>query len=87
MNVAVGLGRLGVQTELLSEVGVDADGDLIIEHLRESGVDVDSVARRGVTSSARARLDDGGAADYLFDVSWALETTPSNRSAILHTAH
>ena len=74
MNVAVGLARLGVDTVLLTEVGDDDDGRLVLEHLRASGVSVDdsSVVPGGSTSIATARLDEHGAASYCFDLRWTL---------------
>src|SRR5690606_40884320 len=40
LNVAVGLARLGVPTTLLTQLGADADGDLIRAHAEASGVTV-----------------------------------------------
>ena len=68
-NVAVGLGRVGLEVTLATTLADDAYGELIRWHLAESRVDVlASAAER--TSSAVARLDQHGAATYEFDVSW-----------------
>lgn len=74
LNVAVGLSRLGVGTSLLTEVGDDDAGRLVLEHARASGVEVDesSVVPGRPTSTATARLDEHGAASYSFDLRWTL---------------
>jgi len=69
MNVAVGLGRAGLDVTLATALGDDAYGELIRWHLSESRVKVQAtMADR--TSSAWARLDDHGSATYTFDVAW-----------------
>ena len=69
MNVAVGLGRAGLDVTLATTLGDDAYGELIRWHHSESRVKVQaSLADR--TSSALARLDDHGSATYTFDVAW-----------------
>lgn len=75
MNVAVGLARLGVATTLLTQLGDDAHGILVADHLHASGVDLatGSVVPGGRTSTATARLGRDGAATYEFDLSWSLE--------------
>lgn len=68
-NVAVGLGRAGLDVTLATVLGADRGGELIRRHLAESHVWV--LASTGdPTSSAVARLDERGAATYEFDVSW-----------------
>jgi fructokinase len=69
MNVAVGLGRAGLDVTLATALGDDAYGELIRWHLSESRVTVQA-AKAGRTSSALARLDDHGSATYTFDVAW-----------------
>src|SRR5690606_41939866 len=70
-NVAVGLARLGRPVELTTWFGRDARGRRIREWLAADGVVVtagsDGAQR---TSTARARLDPTGAADYDFDLSY-----------------
>ena len=74
MNVAVGLARLDLDTVLVTEVGDDDAGRLVLDHLRGSGVEVDesSVVAGSPTSTATARLDEHGAASYDFDLRWTL---------------
>lgn len=74
LNVAVGLARLGVGTVLLTEVGDDAHGRLVLDHLAASDVSLDegSVVPGSRTSTATARLDEHGAASYVFDLRWTL---------------
>ena len=68
-NVAVGLGRVGLDVTLATALADDAYGELIRWHLAESRVDVlASAAER--TPSAVARLDVHGSASYEFDVAW-----------------
>ncbi len=75
LNVAVGLSRLGVETLLLTELGDDEMGDLVVEHVRSSGVRLaeGSVRPARRTSTATATLDAGHAATYDFDLTWDLE--------------
>ncbi len=70
-NVAVGLGRLGLDVSLATAIGDDAYGALIETHLGNSGVTLTDGSRRvGLTSSAVARLAPDGSATYDFEVSW-----------------
>lgn len=86
LNVAVGLARLGVDTVLLTEVGGDDAGRLVLEHVRDSGVTLDpgSVLPGRTTSTATARLDEHGAASYSFDLQWTLgpRTLPAGTGAL-----
>src|SRR4051794_3838146 len=71
-NVAVGLARLGVPTELVARFGTDPYGDLLGAHLFGNGVQlapgtVDPAFR---TSTATATLDAAGVATYKFDMTW-----------------
>jgi fructokinase len=71
LNVAVGLARLDVPTVLLTTFGGDEHGDLVRQHLSESGVPLASQSRDdGPTSVAHASLDGSGAATYRFDLRW-----------------
>ncbi|MFP5253148.1 MAG: carbohydrate kinase family protein [Actinomycetes bacterium] len=74
MNVAVGLSRLGVPALLLTELGDDAHGELVVEHLRSSDVELAAGSVRGGhrTSTATARLAPDGSARYEFDLTWEL---------------
>jgi len=74
MNVAVGLSRLGVPALLVTELGDDPHGELVVEHLRSSDVELapGSVRSGHRTSTATARLSADGAASYEFDLTWEL---------------
>ena len=70
LNVAVGLGRLGVSVTLATHLGADARGDRIRAHLSDSGVRLATPASTAVTATATARLDAAGHATYEFDLHW-----------------
>ncbi len=73
LNVAVGLVRLEVPATLLSQVGHDERGGLVVQHVTNSGAEFVVVpTSSGRTSIATARLDDTGAASYDFDLDWSL---------------
>lgn len=73
MNVAYGLGRLGVPTTLVTQIGADPYGEIIARHLRAADVDLlPGSVTPGATSSATAILDATGAASYNFDLRWEL---------------
>lgn len=78
LNVAVGLARLEVPTSLLTRVGDDDLGGLVIEHLRSSGVLLapGSVVVGGATSTATAHLDETHAATYDFEIDWDVADLP-----------
>jgi fructokinase len=78
-NVAVALGRLGRATGLLTQVGADAYGRLLVEHFRTNGVRLDpgSLLDRPRTSVARTRLSPDGDAEYTFDVAWQSFAPPA----------
>jgi fructokinase len=70
-NVAVALSRLGQPVALITQIGADADGALLQEHLARNGVEVVRAGPTSVpTSRALAYLDASGAATYEFAVSW-----------------
>lgn len=72
-NVAITLARLGQEAHLFSWFGTDQHGKIIADHLAESGVKlVDGSQNAARTSTALARLDETGAAQYVFDIEWAL---------------
>jgi fructokinase len=71
-NVALTLGRLGRPVELATWIGRDERGRLIDFHLSDSGVHITDASRGAThTSTALARLDEHGAASYIFDLEWA----------------
>lgn len=69
LNVAVGLGRLGVDVTLATALGDDASGGAVRAHLAASHVTTQATPTDH-TSSARATLDAAGAATYSFDIAW-----------------
>ena len=73
LNVAVGLVRLEVPTTLISQVGHDERGGLVVQHVTSSGAEFVAVpTSTGRTSVATAHLDESGAASYDFDLEWSL---------------
>jgi fructokinase len=70
-NVAVGLGRLGHQVQLITALGDDARGRLVTDHLEASHVGV-LPAPLERTSVAQAVLDETGQATYEFDIVWEI---------------
>lgn len=86
-NVAYGLGRLGINTALLTWLGDDDRGDAIEAHLRSAGVELLPGSRgTGRTASAIATLAADGSAKYDFDISWELPpVTPGFLPKVLHT--
>ncbi len=73
LNVAVGLARLDVPTTLVSQVGHDERGGLVVQHVTGSGSEIVALpTTSGRTSVATAHLDASGAARYDFDLEWSL---------------
>lgn len=87
-NVAVGLARLGVSTELVTRFGTDPYGDQLGAHLFGNGVQLapGSVDPAFRTSTATATLDAAGVAKYQFDISWEPPALKLNRGCpAVHT--
>lgn len=87
-NVAVGLARLGRQTELLAWIGLDDHGRTIREHLEDSGVELVRGSESAIhTPVATAVLDGKGDADYSFDFAWAVSpnAAPTRKPSVVHT--
>jgi fructokinase len=77
LNVAIGLGRLGRDVDFLTYIGDDERGRRIVDYVEASGVRlVPGSVTAGRTPTALARLDESGAADYVFDLEWELAGTP-----------
>ncbi|RUQ20680.1 MULTISPECIES: carbohydrate kinase family protein [Kocuria] len=74
LNVAVGLSRLGHATRFIGRYGRDEHGEVIDEHLRESGVERPVGPDDAPTSVAESTLDAEGGASYRFDLDWNLES-------------
>jgi fructokinase len=76
LNVAIGLGRLGRDVDFLTHIGRDDRGKRIVDYVEASGVQLVSGSTDAQrTPTALARLDAGGAANYVFDIEWALSGT------------
>ncbi|WP_291379969.1 carbohydrate kinase [Demequina sp.] len=78
-NVALGLGRLGRDAELLTALGNDVHGRLVRSHLEASRVTVAGGTPAPSTSVATAHIDAHGVATYDFDLAWALPADPVTR--------
>ncbi len=71
-NVAVALARLGQPVNLLTQLGNDPYGLILLTHLRNNGVGLapGSVLDGVSTSTARTTVDAAGQASYVFDIAW-----------------
>lgn len=88
LNVAFGLGRLGVSTSFLTALGKDERGTRIQEHLASAGVTMlpGGAGHLPRTSTATALLDSSGSAEYDFDIRWELpQLSLPIRQKVLHT--
>lgn len=87
-NVAIGLGRLGRDAELLCFTGQDDNGEVVRNHVQASGVNlVPGSESAPHTSVATATLDADGAATYEFDLTWeiAADAHPRVDPLVVHT--
>jgi len=87
-NVALGLGRLGRDVELLTHLADDENGALVMRHLEGSLVTLaEGSVTADRTSVATAHLDAAGAATYDFDLTWALDPAakPLPGPLVVHT--
>jgi fructokinase len=87
-NVAIGLGRLGRDVELLAYLAEDDNGAIVREHLAASQVALASGTLGAPrTSVATAHLDESGAATYDFDLEWAIAdgAEPRPEPLVVHT--
>lgn len=87
-NVALGLGRLGIDVDLLTQVAEDDRGRRIIAHLERSGARVlNASPAASRTSTALARIMPDGHAEYEFDVIWDALALEAGRldAPIVHT--
>ncbi len=72
LNVAVGCARLDLRTKLITHFAEDRYGDIIARHLAENHVETIVGGPLLPTSTAAATLDDNGAAQYSFSITWDL---------------
>lgn len=88
-NVALGLGRLGRQADLLTWFGDDSRGALIRAHLEASQVTITPGSDTAdQTSVATATIDASGVATYEFDLSWHIPpkwASPPAVPLVVHT--
>jgi len=76
-NVARGASRLGLTTELATQLAPDDRGDLLRHALEADGVAISAEpAPLPHTSTAHATLNASGAATYRFDITWDPGTLP-----------
>jgi fructokinase len=89
MNVAITLGRLGRRVDLLTWFGKDARGDVILNHLGASRVNVlPGSDAAPATPVAIANVDDAGVATYEFDLTWQLSPgweVETGEPVVVHT--
>ena len=77
LNVAVGLARLGRSVDFLTHIGNDARGRRIADYVKSSGAKlVSGSTTADHTPTALVTLDEGGKAQYVFDIDWDLSGTP-----------
>lgn len=70
-NVAIGLARLDISTQLATQLGADADGELLRKALADSSVDLLTLTPQpACTATARATIAADGSASYEFHLSW-----------------
>jgi len=69
-NVAVGLARLDIATELFTAFADDARGELLLSVLTGEGIVVTRGESAAPTSVAAASLDQSGRASYSFELVW-----------------
>lgn len=90
LNVAVGLSRLGRETALLTRIGDDTPGDVIMAHLQASHVKLAPGSINGEpTSMAFAHMDTNGHVEYDFDIRSSYPqppTDPAERAQLLANA-
>jgi fructokinase len=76
-NVAVGLGRLGLDVSLATQLGNDPYGDMMRKHFAESGVKlIGDPTTDAPTPTALVQLDPNGEASYTLDVTWDPKQPP-----------
>ncbi len=86
-NVAIGLARLGHQTELATHIGTDQRGRRIADLMAAEAVALTPGSQSaGRTPTAQATLDAAGVASYEFDLEWTLDPSlPVPEGSHVHT--
>src|SRR3954447_9921510 len=67
-NVALGLARLGNQATLVTRLGRDALGEMVLGHLRSNGVRVEGGPGQGTSTSLAIATLAAGIATYDFRI-------------------
>ena len=84
-NIATGLAGLGMDVRFHSQIGSDFNGKKLKSLLAEAGVSVTPESFvAGATSTATAHLNESGAAEYDFEISWDIPSPVYNREAVVH---
>ncbi len=85
LNTAVSLGRCGVPVSMISDLGQDRCGDLIVDFLKRNGVQTRHVRRyeNGKSALALAFLDREKRAEYSFYKDYPEERFPDDLPEIL----
>jgi len=86
MNVAVGACRLGYPTNFVGHYGPDAYGESINAHLNASSVQLPFEPTAERTSVAQATIGADGAAEYEFDIEWALDAIVEELAELARTS-
>jgi sugar/nucleoside kinase (ribokinase family) len=82
--VAIGIGRLGHDVVLAARVGPDSRGQVITQHVLDSGVAlIDDVNGLPRTSTASATIAEDGSASYEFDLLWDITPDMLPRAVLL----
>lgn len=86
MNVAVGLGRLGVDVTLGTRIGADAHGELIRAHLDDSSVQLapHSMTSKPTSAALVTVSAEDGAAEYEFAIDWDLPPVDTSGFELVH---
>ena len=86
-NVALALARLDQQVTLVTRLGADSFGEMVVEHLQASGVRVERGPLAGTTTSLAVATLAEGSATYDFRIEWDigdLEPLPAGTRCV-HT--
>lgn len=86
LNVAIGLRKLGRTVRLVTDFGLDNDGDLLAEYAASNGLELwlrADAERTNPTSAARVDLHEDGTLSYDFDFTWDIQDTPTSAACKL----
>ena len=84
-NTAIGIARQGHTARLLSCLGRDARGERIAAHLGAESVELlEESWSAGSTSTARARIEPDGGANYVFELEWTLPPVALPAPDLMH---